>query len=66
MDTGFDYIACHYPELYRQWMDGPTEVAFPNGESFSSLRIRVARSVATLIERHRGGCVTLVAHPKAD
>jgi hypothetical protein len=28
----YDAIAARYPDLYRQWMETPTEVRFPNGE----------------------------------
>ena len=41
----YDEIATRYPDLYRQWMETPTEVRFPNGESFREMRIRVLRSV---------------------
>lgn len=30
----FDEIAATHPELYRQWMEHPTETQFPGGESF--------------------------------
>ncbi len=37
----YDEIAGRYPDLYRQWMESPTEVQFPNGECFDDMRIRV-------------------------
>lgn len=58
----YDDIAERYPEIYRQWMDRPWEVEFPNGESFSMMRSRVTRAVAALRERHAGECVAVVTH----
>ncbi len=58
----YDDISKLYPALYRQWMDQPTEVEFPNGESFSMMRSRVTRAVAALHDRHAGQSVALVTH----
>jgi alpha-ribazole phosphatase/probable phosphoglycerate mutase len=58
----YDEIAQLYPEIYRQWMEQPTEVEFPNGESFSKLRARVTLILAVLLDRHSGQSVALVTH----
>ncbi|WP_321473136.1 alpha-ribazole phosphatase [uncultured Paludibaculum sp.] len=58
----YDDIAKRYPELYGQWMEHPTKVEFPNGESFSKTRARVTKAVAMLLDRHAGQSVALVTH----
>jgi len=58
----YDEIALRHPERFRQWMDRPTEVEFPNGESFPAMRARVRRAVAALRRRHPSQCVALVTH----
>jgi alpha-ribazole phosphatase/probable phosphoglycerate mutase len=50
------------PDVYRAWMEAPTEVTFPGGESYAVLR---ARSLAALDEvraRHAEGVCAIVAH----
>jgi alpha-ribazole phosphatase len=37
----YDEIAARYPEIYRAWMEHPTKVRFPKGESYSQMRARV-------------------------
>src|SRR5262249_46873730 len=44
----YDEIASSHPELYRQWMEAPTEVQFPNGESFQIMRRRVLHAFTQL------------------
>lgn len=58
----FDEIAARYPELYRQWMASPTEVQFPNGESFGEMRIRVLRAFETIRREREGQTVAIVSH----
>jgi alpha-ribazole phosphatase len=58
----YDEIAALYPELYRQWMDRPTETRFPGGESFSEMRARVLAAARQILSRHRGRSVALVTH----
>jgi alpha-ribazole phosphatase/probable phosphoglycerate mutase len=58
----YEQIAERYPEIYRQWMEHPTEVEFPNGESFVKMCARVTRSIAALLARHAGDCVAVVTH----
>jgi broad specificity phosphatase PhoE len=51
-----DEIAERYPVLYRQWMESPTEVQFPNGESFVLMR-RVLPAFEAIREGHEGRTV---------
>ena len=41
----FDEVAAALPELYKAWMETPTEVRFPGGECYADLK---ARSVTAL------------------
>jgi alpha-ribazole phosphatase len=58
----YDEIAQRYPVLYRQWMESPTEVQFPNGESFILMRRRVLRAFEAILESHEGRTVAVVTH----
>ncbi len=58
----YDEIALRYPEIYRQWMQRPTEVQFPGGESFAAMRVRVTRAISALRERHAGQSIALATH----
>jgi len=58
----YDEIAARYPELYRQWMETPTEVRFPNGESFSEMRARVLRAFEANRRERQGQTVVIVSH----
>jgi alpha-ribazole phosphatase len=48
------------PDLYRRWMETPTEVAFPGGESYASLAARVRPAVDELVAA--GGTHVVVSH----
>ena len=41
----FDEIAASEPGLYRAWMETPTGVRFPGGESYADLKARAVRSL---------------------
>jgi alpha-ribazole phosphatase len=58
----YDEIAARYPELYRQWMEKPTEVQFPNGESFSEMRDRILRAFDGIQSERRGQTFVIVSH----
>lgn len=62
----YDEIAELYPALYRQWMDHPTEVQFPGGESFQAMRARVIETASDLRARHAGESAALVTHGGAN
>jgi broad specificity phosphatase PhoE len=50
------------PELFQAWMEDPTEVSFPGGESFADLRVRALAATQEILERQRGSTSVLVAH----
>ena len=58
----YDEIAARYPALYQRWMDSPTEVQFPNGESFAAMRARVLQAFDAIRHRHEGGTIAIVTH----
>lgn len=58
----YDDAAERYPELYRVWMEQPTEVEFPGGESFDIMERRVLSAASELRLRHRGQVVAIVTH----
>jgi len=58
----YEDIARLYPSLYRQWMEHPTTVQFPNGECFDDVRQRVLTATNGLLQRHRGETIAIVAH----
>jgi alpha-ribazole phosphatase len=58
----YDEIAARYPELHREWMEKPTEVVFPNGESFPDMRARVLRAFAAIQCKHDGETVAIMSH----
>jgi alpha-ribazole phosphatase/probable phosphoglycerate mutase len=58
----YDDIAAAHPELYRQWMEAPTRVQFPHGESFARMRERVLGAYHALLAPHDGQTIGIVAH----
>ncbi|HUB83641.1 MAG TPA: histidine phosphatase family protein [Bryobacteraceae bacterium] len=58
----YDEIAARYPAVYRQWMESPTEVQFPAGESFPQMRVRVLSAFEAIRQRHQGQTVAIVTH----
>ena len=58
----YDEIAVRYPAIYRQWMEAPTEVQFPHGENFATMRVRVLRAFEAIRQRHEGATVAIVTH----
>jgi alpha-ribazole phosphatase len=58
----YDEIATRYPALYREWMETPTRVRFPNGENFSEVRTRVLHAFDTIQRRHEGQTIAIVSH----
>jgi broad specificity phosphatase PhoE len=51
-----------YPEVYTRWMEAPTEVEFPGGESFAGMKSRVLDAVGALRARDGLRCVAVVSH----
>jgi broad specificity phosphatase PhoE len=58
----YEEIAVSHPDVYRRWMETPTEVEFPGGESYERLRGRVLAVVAEIRLRHPGGTAAVVSH----
>jgi alpha-ribazole phosphatase len=58
----YDEIANRYPDLYRQWMERPTEIRFPNGESFPEMRTRVLRAFEAISSAREGQTTAIVSH----
>lgn len=50
------------PDVYQKWMDAPTTVEFPNGESFAQMQERVIREIQELRFRHEGEAFAVVSH----
>lgn len=58
----YDEIRATYPGLYRTWMETPTRVEFPGGESYKQLRERALAVLETIRVRHRGELAAIVSH----
>lgn len=58
----YDEARDRFPELYESWMQRPTEVKFPGGESFDEMRERVLGAAHELREHHEDASVLVVAH----
>jgi broad specificity phosphatase PhoE len=58
----YEEIEREYPETYREWMESPTTVEFPQGESFARMKLRVLNCVERLRARHDGETIAVVAH----
>ncbi|MCX5706750.1 MAG: histidine phosphatase family protein [Candidatus Omnitrophica bacterium] len=61
---GLNYseIMERYPELYRDWIKGPSNVLLPNGEEFGEFRKRVSSALSSIISLHREKTIALVTH----
>jgi alpha-ribazole phosphatase/probable phosphoglycerate mutase len=53
----YEEIERTHPELYRAWMERPTEVRFPGGESFADLRARTLRAFDAILSTHESSIV---------
>jgi alpha-ribazole phosphatase len=58
----YEEIARRYPELYCHWMEHPTLVRFPGGESYEDLRRRVLAVSQRIRTRHAGRSIAVVTH----
>src|SRR5215467_9086698 len=58
----YDEIEQLYPEEYRLWMECPTEIKFPRGESFAEMKARVLGFKEFLLKTHNQQTVVLVCH----
>ena len=53
----YDEIAATDPELYRAWMERPTTVRFPGGESFAELKVRALEALDRIRAAHEAAVV---------
>lgn len=51
-----------HPEIFRCWMERPTEVAFPGGECFADVKSRVCNAARRIRAAHPSDCALIVAH----
>jgi alpha-ribazole phosphatase len=58
----YEEIEREHPDLFRRWMETPTEIEFPNGESYERLEARALLALASILEHHRGETVAVVSH----
>jgi alpha-ribazole phosphatase len=58
----YDEIEREQPEFFRSWMETPTLVQFPGGESYAELRQRVAAAVDEIVAANDRRTVALVSH----
>lgn len=58
----YDEIQVTHPNLYRSWMQTPTEVQFPGGESYTQLQARALEALDEIRTRHRGSLAAIVSH----
>jgi len=58
----YDEIEREQPAFFRRWMEAPTRVRFPGGESYGELRERVAAAVDEAVAAHAARTVALVSH----
>jgi broad specificity phosphatase PhoE len=68
MDTGIatglhstQFIVRH-PRLWWQWLRDDARLVFPQGDALEIFYARAARTVAELVDRHRGQPLAVVAH----
>jgi broad specificity phosphatase PhoE len=57
-----EQVVARNDSLYSQWIESPQEVKFPDGESFTEVRERVASAIGDLIQRYPKETFVLVSH----
>ncbi len=58
----YEEVRERYPSIYEQWMNAPTTVEFPNGESFSQMQQRVLQAIGKVRSCHAGQTFAVVSH----
>jgi broad specificity phosphatase PhoE len=58
----FAEIRAREPELCDRWLARPFAVPFPGGEGLTDVQARALPAIRTLVERHSGGRIAVVAH----
>lgn len=55
-------IEARHPQAFSTWMQSPTTMQFPGGESFAQMKARVLEGVRTIRAAHPGAAIGLVSH----
>jgi len=58
----YEEIEKRSPDVFQLWMTRPTEIQFPDGESFRQMSLRVIAALDVLLSRHRNQSIAVVAH----
>lgn len=58
----YEEIEKQSPDVFQSWMARPTEIQFPNGESFREMSLRVNGAFDVLLSRHHNQSIAVVAH----
>ena len=58
----YDEISTRDPQKYDEWMIRPTDVAFPDGESFATMSTRVREALEQIRWKHSGETVVTLSH----
>ncbi len=58
----YEDVEAEHPKFFAQWMSNPTQVTFPNGESYQSMAERVVMGYDALLQNNRDAKCVLVAH----
>ncbi len=58
----YEEIAARYREIYREWMEEPWKVRFPNGESLGEMRVRVLAAFERILKSEEGHTIAMVTH----
>jgi len=58
----YEDIARQFPETYEEWMNRPTAVVFPGGETFGAMVARVGDALDDLLRTHAGQAILTVSH----
>lgn len=58
----YEEAEAKHPDVFRCWMERPTQVAFPGGECYADVKRRVRAAVTRIREAHPSGCAVVVAH----
>lgn len=58
----YDEVKARFPDIYELWMTRPTEVEFPNGESFTIMQRRVLAAIDEIKTAHQNQTAAIFAH----
>lgn len=58
----YEEVEREHPDLFRRWMETPTEIEFPNGESYERFQARALLALASILDNHRRDTVAVVTH----